>query len=594
MNNNILSQELPLSSADAAFEPLIADLLESGRSVRFRAPGVSMLPLIQDGANLEVAPFGSRPARPGEIVVCRVPGSGQILVHRLLGRDGAGRAITRGDHAIKADPPHAASDLLGRVIRIEQTGGVYDLESPGWRWLNRGLGKLAGWQWALTGRTVRQSWLWPFRKLASLSLRLALSGSARLIGVGPAQPRLSAEMELVLNCLYPQFTSVRSVEVRRLVQGPGFDWQMVRAWADQNGVTPLVFSRLVALDPPLLPPMVQAEFEVVVQTHLIEHLVRTRDSLVLLNFLQEKQIPVLPFKGPFLAEAAYGDLALRRFNDLDLLIKPADVLRVKAVLLEHDFEPQFEADNALQLFYTRTNYEEWFYHPHSRLIVDLHWSLLPLGYSFSPDPALAWQRTAQVDVGTGPVETLGAETLLLFLCAHGAKHGWQSLNHVTDLAHLISSQPGLDWEWIRAQAGQLGSRRMLLLGLRLAHDLLETELPPPLLADLAHDPALPDLVATVRHHLYVSRSARPPGQPRWRWLGQYWQGLAAWYNQDRLYRLTMERRRDRWRFWRDNLLTPTPLEWAQFPLPSALFWLYYGLRPVRLLLKYLKHRRAGV
>jgi hypothetical protein len=41
----------------------------------------------------------------------------------------------------------------------------------------------------------------------------------------------------------------------------------------------------------------------------------------------------VPFKGPALAVQAYGDLSLRQYDDLDLLIHEADVPRAYQLLI---------------------------------------------------------------------------------------------------------------------------------------------------------------------------------------------------------------------------------------------------------------------
>jgi len=51
---------------------------------------------------------------------------------------------------------------------------------------------------------------------------------------------------------------------------------------------------------------------------------------------KKKQLPAIPYKGPVLAESAYGDVALRNFGDLDFLISPVDFGQAKQALRELD------------------------------------------------------------------------------------------------------------------------------------------------------------------------------------------------------------------------------------------------------------------
>jgi Uncharacterised nucleotidyltransferase len=54
--------------------------------------------------------------------------------------------------------------------------------------------------------------------------------------------------------------------------------------------------------------------------------------LKLLRLLEAHGIAALPYKGPVLAALAYGNVAFRQFGDLDLLVRPQDADRAKALL----------------------------------------------------------------------------------------------------------------------------------------------------------------------------------------------------------------------------------------------------------------------
>ena len=54
-------------------------------------------------------------------------------------------------------------------------------------------------------------------------------------------------------------------------------------------------------------------------------------ALEALDALAREGIPVISFKGPVLAISAYGRLELRKFNDLDLLVRERDADRARTV-----------------------------------------------------------------------------------------------------------------------------------------------------------------------------------------------------------------------------------------------------------------------
>jgi hypothetical protein len=70
-----------------------------------------------------------------------------------------------------------------------------------------------------------------------------------------------------------------------------------------------------------------------------------------------------------------------------------------------------------------------------------------------------------------------AEDLLLMLCVHGSRHGWDKLENLCALAELVRGRERLDWTHVWQKAGEMHCRRMVAFGLLLAHGLLALPLP---------------------------------------------------------------------------------------------------------------------
>ena len=82
------------------------------------------------------------------------------------------------------------------------------------------------------------------------------------------------------------------------------------------------------------------------------------------------------------------------------------------------------------------------------------------------------------------------------LCVHGAKHFWERLGWVLDIAKLTSAQE-VDWTLAMQIAAKMESTRVFLLGLYLAHDLFEAPLPGHLLEEIGRDRAVHELAEKV-------------------------------------------------------------------------------------------------
>ena len=102
-------------SAEAA--SLIADLLGRGHSVRFRATGHSMHPIIRCDDFLLVEP-AKRFLRGQVVLVLAERG---LTAHRVVRVNGA-TVVTRGDNASGPDPEVEGSRVLGVVTHTERKG----------------------------------------------------------------------------------------------------------------------------------------------------------------------------------------------------------------------------------------------------------------------------------------------------------------------------------------------------------------------------------------------------------------------------------------------------------------------------------------
>ncbi len=165
--------------------------------------------------------------------------------------------------------------------------------------------------------------------------------------------------------------------------------------------------------------------------------------------------------------------------------------------------------------------------------------------------------------------TLSSEDLLLFLCVHGAKHLWLNLGWICDIARLLAAEKNLAWDKILEQARAMGCERMLLLGLFLADDLLEAEVPGEILKSMRSTPVVETLATRVYTWLFSDQGKPSDGFK------------SAWF-----HLRVRERLREGLRYSFSIAMAPTLADWTNYSLPSRVSFLYYPLRAVRLANKY--------
>jgi hypothetical protein len=296
----------------------------------------------------------------------------------------------------------------------------------------------------------------------------------------------------------------------------------------------------------------------------------------LLALLERQGVLALPYKGPVLAQVAYGDVTLRQFVDLDLLVRRADMPKVKNLLLtlgyrlDHAYTPKQEESHL------RFTCEFSFSHTHWTML-DVHWRFAADYLGGGPDAARAFARRVPVSLIGKTVYTLSPADHFLVLCLHGAFHRWSQLFLITDVAHFIQAQPQWDWNAVLQEAAAGRMRRLVLLGLSLAQELLEAPLPPHITALAARDRA----VMRLRRQVLQSLFSPPEIEP-----GLLLGSLFQWQTRERLG--------DKLRYIWIRTFLPTVQDWDWVSLPDSRYWLYYFLRPCRLfsqgVLSPLRHR----
>jgi hypothetical protein len=388
-------------------------------------------------------------------------------------------------------------------------------------------------------------------------------------------PPRRPEQELLLCCARARLEPHHCDRIAELLD-TDLDWDFLSQQATDHAVLPLVYQHLRDTAAPRCPQRVlQAWHANALAVHLAG-LRLSAELLTLVDLFRQEGIAVLGFKGPVAALALYGNLGLRPCVDLDLLVPPVHVAATCALLVRQGYAPDAWLSPDWEKVLFRLRSERMFHRQETAGLIDLHWGLLPPGYSFTPATEGLWQRQQTVAFGQALVPTLGPEDTLVFFCLHGAKHGWEQLNWLCDLAELLRARPCLDWEGILSWAHGHGAGRLLQTGLHLAHRLLEAPVPPEVLARGRQDRRVAALVEQAATSLLFPDPAAGTRRP-WPWQTFFYKA--------------MERARDRRRCIHVTMIEPGPPDWRVLPLPAVCAPLYYAIRPIRVLLRALTGRR---
>ena len=149
------------------------------------------------------------------------------------------------------------------------------------------------------------------------------------------------------------------------------------------------------------------------------NLALTGKLLKILELFREHHIPAIAYKGPALAQSAYGDITLRQFNDLDILTRKQDVGKIKELMLSNGCQPAWHLTESQEAAVLRLYYEYPFIWSDGAKLIEIHWQFAEPFFSFAFDLDEIWARSESVEIRGNYVCTLSLEDSLLVLCAHG-------------------------------------------------------------------------------------------------------------------------------------------------------------------------------
>jgi hypothetical protein len=341
-------------------------------------------------------------------------------------------------------------------------------------------------------------------------------------------------------------------------------WNFLLEMGAWHGVVPMLAKRLTRH--PGVPSDVAESLRAFALTNAARNLSLSVELTKLSTALTSYRIPVIAYKGTVLSHYLFASAASRSVYDIDLIVRPEDLLKTVACLEGLGFEDGFGLTA-----YQRTNTMRYgFEHSFVRgeTAVDLHWRVVPHFVWPSLDAEELWSSLVTFPFMGNELRIFSPEWMLAVLCIHAAQHDWMHLKMFADIAQLLSQHPSLDWRVIEGLTADSHSRRSLLVALNLTHTYLGATLPAQASEAIDMDPQVRQIASRVYLDFWPCKKDPTPAHMDFRWL---------------LFRTKGERWIDRWRYIGSLAFRPTMADFLSLELPNALAWLYFAVRPLRII-----------
>jgi Uncharacterised nucleotidyltransferase len=369
---------------------------------------------------------------------------------------------------------------------------------------------------------------------------------------------MSPEDELCLLLSRGQLSRSVRREASELLATP-LQWDRLLRRASAHQILPLVYQNLRALDFFGVPRDARTHLTLTFRRNALRNEFLARELSRVLWILSDARVPVIPLKGVALAERLYGDPARRVCSDLDILVPPDTVPRARRRLLDLGYTSPFSEDFFLKHQFL-TSADCSLLNEESTLpyLLEVHWTLLQHSSKDQQVMQDLWSQARPQECSGSTIYKMTPEWELLYLAAHAAYHKWHTLKWLADI-HDLCLSTRIDWEQVKQKAERFELTSIVRYTLTACSSLFGMPMPP-----------------------YISALALPAGVrlfPESLVQSEIWKAPL-------FYPRLLRRPSEKLRWLAEMLFIARLADRTFFHLPTALNFLYYVLRPLRLAFKW--------
>lgn len=284
---------------------------------------------------------------------------------------------------------------------------------------------------------------------------------------------LSVEDQVLLCIAYPHLNGERKRRLTHLLSA-GPDWSRLLGQAEHQGMVPLLHHHITAIPNAGVPEPALAALAERARDYLVWSLRLRSELLRLIGKFNEAAIPVIPLKGPWLADLLYPDPGLRSMSDLDVLVRPEDMERGEELILKEGYRRLLPAGQEDDMYHrsfigdveARANLVVELHHD----LADSHLTRLPIAEVWASASRTIWQGHE--------MRTMALSDLFLYLCLHAVKDGLGSLRALLDI-RLIAERfgEGMPWKKLAETIRAARLQTPVYLSLLLSQNLVEAPIP---------------------------------------------------------------------------------------------------------------------
>lgn len=295
----------------------------------------------------------------------------------------------------------------------------------------------------------------------------------------------------------------------------------------------------------------------------------TSELIKVMKLLEENHINAIAFKGPVLSQMAYGDISLRQYVDLDILIDEKDLGRIFSILNKNKYKTnQNVVKKVLEnqsIFHDISFFK-------NNVSLEFHWKFFSDEFKTSFDKFDIWSDLSSIQIQNHKFKYFKNEILILYLSIHGAKHNWERIEWLVDIAKYLTKVK-IDWELLLEMSKSTKSQKILLSTIYLCQNILGFSIDK-LVKDKFKNLKILNLSKEFENLFYNRFESRLSKKVETKQISKIQFHLLEGFSAKTFFIL--------------SLLKPTEQEYKIFNLPTGLNFIYYFLRPFNVFFRWIK------
>ncbi len=266
----------------------------------------------------------------------------------------------------------------------------------------------------------------------------------------------------------PEYGIQFVTEAEGLISRSDIDWELLYLYADSHSVKPQLAVLISMIRTDLVPNDFRKKVADASRQNLVDQLDHLKEFFRVMRRLAGEGVAVVPFKGFWLAEKYYGNLALRESDDIDILVRFEDQLRIRRVMPETGYLVGAPYLKEIDKRGCEFNYGLY---SGGRCIshLEFHWRMAPSGFGLDITLDDLESQVVSCEIQGQPLDAFSpCATLLLTVMHHGGKDAFVKLKQVYDIAMILRRGEEIDWQWLFAEARRFRCLNLLGVAAELA------------------------------------------------------------------------------------------------------------------------------